>query len=174
MIIIVLCPTSIALRPTSAAGHRHDFTRTAITPYPGLPSGHCASTISPIAHLVTAPVPFIVSTARRFTIGLSFLLSARSTSCASRPPTMASVGGKNAVACSARWLQRRKPLRRRTSGPCHTHSIALLAIEGKAFSLTPRAVLSSSAIDSSSSRCPDLPEGKSSCRCSNSHSAVSG
>jgi hypothetical protein len=53
-----------------------------------------ASTASPIAHLATVPVPPIVSTANRLVNGVSFLLRVRSTSCARKPPRIASVGGK--------------------------------------------------------------------------------
>jgi hypothetical protein len=50
---------------------------------------------TPIPHLVVVPVPAIVSTAKKFITGFSFLLSALKMSWANSPPRMAAVGANS-------------------------------------------------------------------------------
>jgi len=63
------------------------------------PTSTQTSTGWPIPQRVATPVAPILSTTKKLTIGVSFLLNARKTSCARKPPTIASVGGKKCVAC---------------------------------------------------------------------------
>jgi hypothetical protein len=57
---------------------------------------------TPIPHLVVVPVPAIVSTAKKFMTGFSFLLSALKMSWANSPPRMAAVGANSCEAPLAR------------------------------------------------------------------------
>ncbi len=138
------------------------------------PNGHAyASTASVIAHLPTVPLPPIESTANKFTMGLSFLLRARRTSRARRPPRIANVGGKKWAACEVRCLREsvRVSFVQVEGEVMATYSIILDSMEGTAFSLIPKPLRNPSAISVISSFSPPFPVGNALCRDWNSHKA---